>query len=184
MEQGFPFWMYSKLDHGLGIINAERVLLLLALKIILEYSNNSMDTFLHMYMSLSLKGKIKTKNSLVSTDYHEILYPLTLFSKISFVDTINSKSCMVPARTEWQISCYRKCLFPCSCPVLTVQMVDLFSLLPAILFFSTQDCDPLWSCMTQSAVGTLTELRGFQMCPNERERGFRNEELLWRLSAY
>ena len=42
---------------------------------------------------------------------------------------------MAPARAESHISCYSKHPFPCSCPVLAVQMVDFFFLLPAILFF-------------------------------------------------
>lgn len=159
------------------------------MNIILEYSAltikeyYSVDTFPHMYISLSLR-KSQEFLRLDSSDYHERLYPLTLFSKTFFVDTINSMRYMVPARVEGQISCYRKCPLSCSCAVLTAQMVDLVFLLPAILYFSTQDWDPLWSCMTQSAVGTLIELRSFKMCPNERERGFRNEKLPWSLSAY
>ena len=120
-----------------------------------------------------------------SSDTHERLCILTLLSKISSVDTINSKSCVIPARAGWQIACYRSVLSLAAVQfLLDMQMGGLFLLLPAIPFFLTQDCDPLWSCMTQSVAGTLIELRSFQMCPSEREQGLRNEESLQGPSAY
>lgn len=48
---------------------------------------------------LSLR-KSQESLSLDSSDNHEKFYPLTLFFQISFVDTANSKSCMVSARAE------------------------------------------------------------------------------------
>lgn len=119
------------------------------------------------------------------SDNHESLYSLNVFSKISFVDTFNSESCMVPARAEWQITCYRKRPFPSAVQCLLCRWWISFSFYQQFFsFVSTQDCDPLSSCMSQSSVGTLIGLRGFQKCPSEREQGFRNEQWLRSLAAY
>lgn len=74
------------------------------------------------------------------------------------------------SQAEWRVGCYRKHAFPRSCPVPTAQMADLLSLLLTAPFFPTQDCDPLWLCMTQCNRSNH-RLEEFSNVPKERGTG-------------
>ena len=120
--------------------------------------------WIHFLMSIFPLSIRKSQESLNLdfSDNHVSLYSLNLFSKISFVGTFNSESCMVPAGAEWRITCYRKRPFHCSWSVLTVQRVDFFFLLPAVLFFLLHT--GLWSSviMYESVISRNTHrIEGF-----------------------